>query len=197
MSGTGLGGIVLPVVWAEFNVRQKDASVLLEWSTSEEINNDHFIIQRSVDGINFEDVGKVMGAGNTSEKQQYTALDKNPHFGMNYYRLKQVDYDGGFDLSVLKSVYFDPVSKTNQMKVACLINGHQYPVWIDDQSKEGAVTMRLINIGGQVLYSRQLSAGQMSDGNPAITIDKSLNTGIYTLVLTGSGIQTAKKILVR
>jgi hypothetical protein len=197
MSDTGLDAIILPVAWKSFTVSQSNDYITLYWATREEINNDYFIIQRSADGLNFNDVGKVSGAGNTSIAQRYSALDRNPHFGQNYYRLKQVDYDGGFDLSEMRSIYFNPDAHANRLRIDCVINGVRYPVWLEHRGMEGLLTLRLIDIMGKVRYSRQLPSDQLNLTDPFIMINKPLATGIYSLVFTGSGSKATKKILVR
>lgn len=198
MSGTGLGGVILPVVWSGFNITQSEAGTLIEWSTSEEINNDYFLIQRSADGINFEDIGHVSGNGNTSVKQQYHALDRNPHFGMNYYRLKQVDYDGGHDFSEIKSLYFDPNgASTRKMKVECLINGNLYPVFVEQGDNNSQVRVRLINVMGQVLYEERFTDNESRGSNAVVSISRHLQTGIYQLVVSGYNVYATKKILLR
>jgi hypothetical protein len=67
---------------------------LLAWSTASEINNDRFLLFRTSDGIDFERVGVVSGAGNSSTVLHYTFLDHNPLKGVSYYKLTQVDFDG-------------------------------------------------------------------------------------------------------
>ncbi len=76
------------------------------WATASEKNNDFFMIQRSRDGLNFEDIGRVNGVGNSNDVTTYDFMDNNAPKGYVYYRLKQVDYDGKFtytDLAVIKN----------------------------------------------------------------------------------------------
>lgn len=80
---------------------QKD--IKLEWATASETNNDFFIVQRSEDMEGFKDMGIVQGAGNSNRVITYTYIDK-PAPNAAYYRLKQVDYDGGYSYSEIVSV---------------------------------------------------------------------------------------------
>ena len=66
-------------------------NVLLNWSTASETNNDYFTIERSIDGINFRSVLTKRGAGNSTSRRNYEAIDDNPIEGQSYYRLKQTD----------------------------------------------------------------------------------------------------------
>ncbi|MFK7776071.1 MAG: LamG-like jellyroll fold domain-containing protein [Saprospiraceae bacterium] len=110
MSGLGLYQPVLPlpVNLGFFVANQKaKASIELQWLTHSETNNDYFIIERSNDGILFSNIGKVSGDTNSQSDKQYTFLDKDPHFGINYYRLKQVDIDGSHEYSKVISIAFE------------------------------------------------------------------------------------------
>ncbi len=85
---------ILPITLTYFNAEVLDEKVLLKWQTASEINNAFFIIERSQDGINFEDLFEVNGAGNSNIPINYSEWDETPLPGTSYYRLKQVDYDG-------------------------------------------------------------------------------------------------------
>ena len=107
----------LPVELVQFEVfPEQNGSILLKWTTATEINNEKFIVERSIDGRSFESIGKVAGKGNSIELVSYSFEDKNPISGYNYYRLKQIDFDGAYEYSpiitiqVLKerSIFFYP-----------------------------------------------------------------------------------------
>lgn len=92
--------VSLPVELLDFNAQfQQSGNVKLNWITATETNNDYFTILRSADGINFEHIAIVNGAGNSNEMRNYDFLDVNPSLGINYYVLKQTDYDGKFSFS--------------------------------------------------------------------------------------------------
>lgn len=78
-------------------------SVLLEWSTASEQNNDYFIIERSVDGYNWTKIDKIEAAGNSTVQLNYTTIDNSAPKTIIYYRLSQVDFDGQYET-------FDPIS---------------------------------------------------------------------------------------
>lgn len=94
----------LPVELLSFNVAFVSTEVFLTWSTASEKNNDYFTLERSKDGILFNIIGTVGGAGNSSNKINYKFIDKSPKSGVSYYRLKQTDYNGDYDYSEMKSV---------------------------------------------------------------------------------------------
>ena len=91
-----------PVEWLDFQAVLVGTNAQLDWSTASELNNSHFEIERSVDGLIFERIGEVRGSGNTPTAQRYDFLDPGiTETGLPYvfYRLRQVDFDGGFSLS--------------------------------------------------------------------------------------------------
>ncbi len=91
--------VTLPVNISYFTAQKQSSVVQLKWITVSEQNNSHFDIQISVDGINFSNIGKVNGAGNSNTSLDYSFTDKTPASGVNYYRLSQVDFDGKTMLS--------------------------------------------------------------------------------------------------
>ncbi len=87
----------LPVELAYFRATAKDCSVQLTWKTFVEINNSHFVLQRSADGVRYTDLAEIDGIGTTVEPQQYGFIDHNPG-EINYYRLVQYDFDGAYEV---------------------------------------------------------------------------------------------------
>lgn len=93
-TGTTNCGIVLPISLLDFSVSNyKDANELW-WSTASEDNNDYFIVEHSIDGKTWNEINRVDGAGNSTSQNDYYLLHRDFGQLINYYRLKQVDYDG-------------------------------------------------------------------------------------------------------
>lgn len=88
------GNTILPIELVDFRGSRNGSSILLEWITATEINNDFMAIERSADGRIFSEIGSIRGAGTTTEAQHYRFTDRRPLAGTNYYRLRQVDFDG-------------------------------------------------------------------------------------------------------
>ena len=101
-----IGDIPLPVEYVDFSVQTLASGNLLKWETALEQNNYGFHIQRSEEGANWEDVGFVEGKITHSGLSQYSFLDRDPKHGDNFYRLRQVDIDGGFDFSDVVHAFF-------------------------------------------------------------------------------------------
>jgi hypothetical protein len=96
----------LPITLLSFDAEKKVAAVMLRWTTVSEINNDYFTVEKSKDGLTFNEVGMVDGAGNSSTQLEYKLLDESPYSGISYYRLKQTDFNGDFTYSELRAVEF-------------------------------------------------------------------------------------------
>lgn len=103
----------LPVNLISFNASCLGAKVELNWATSTEANNDYFIVERSIDGIHFNAIATVDGAGNSNKFMSYIYTDS--YDGKAYYRLKQIDYDGTFSYSNIS--YSGCGSELNQIDV--------------------------------------------------------------------------------
>ena len=98
--------IALSVNLVRFEVLQSASDVLLEWQTASETNNSGFDIEHSTNGIDWEIIGFIEGLGNSAQPFSYSFLHKNPLRGLNYYRLRQVDLDGQFEYSPIRSLDF-------------------------------------------------------------------------------------------
>lgn len=85
---------LLPIELISFSAKCTNDGVQVSWATASERNNDYFILERSSDAVNFGEVAKIAGAGNSIETLYYSYGDKGNFNGETYYRLWQVDYDG-------------------------------------------------------------------------------------------------------
>lgn len=105
-----------PVELIEFSAHQlTDDSIELSWQTAQEINNNGFEIERSTNGSSFTAIAFVNGAGNSSAGRSYSFNDLNPPDGLLFYRLKQIDFDGAFEL--LKTVSITSAPKRQNILV--------------------------------------------------------------------------------
>ena len=96
---------VLPVSWQSVNVDlQSNNSVLINWIVNQQINSKEYTVERSTDGKTWSDVGTVESTGNTTTAQSYSYTDANPAAGNNYYRIRQTDFDGKTNFSIVKTV---------------------------------------------------------------------------------------------
>ena len=98
-----INGGVLPINLTEFSAVRSKQSVTLNWSTELEIDAKEFIVERA-EGIDFRSVGTIPSNGNSSTKKSYSFNDKNENASVTYYRLKNVDLNGKYTYSDIKTV---------------------------------------------------------------------------------------------
>ncbi|WP_342087775.1 T9SS type A sorting domain-containing protein [Dyadobacter sp. OTU695] len=117
----------LPVTLVEFNAVRRENAALLSWVTTYESNSDHFAIERSGNGKQWETIAMVKSHRESGEKQSYTFTDTIPLPSENLYRLKMVDQDGSYAYSRMQSVTFgdqreailypNPISVGNKLQI--------------------------------------------------------------------------------
>lgn len=103
---TGTASIIcspLPIELSTFECVSNTSVIGLNWTTMSEVGNSHFEIERSSEGLSWQYLGTVLGAGNSSNINYYSFIDNYPNEGVNYYRLKQVDYNATFSYSFIVS----------------------------------------------------------------------------------------------
>ncbi|MCH2197596.1 MAG: choice-of-anchor L domain-containing protein [Flavobacteriales bacterium] len=102
--------ILLAVEWLEFEVIPEDDGRVAKcyWETISERNNSHFIVERSTDGNHWEAIGQVAGNEDSYDLLHYEFRDENPLIGLSYYRIKQFDFDGQWDVTETRAHFFKP-----------------------------------------------------------------------------------------
>jgi hypothetical protein len=163
--GSGGGSAPLPVELIEFTANPADNhTAVLDWATATEINNSHFIIERSYDGSSFEPIGRVEGNGTTNEVMTYEYLDGTIARSQNtvYYRLHQFDYDGASEYSEVRKVDFDLGLDLDVVNV--YPNPFRSEVYVTTTAnEEEQLTIELISLQGEVLSSQQAEAGSTTN----------------------------------
>lgn len=86
--------VPLPIELKAFNCEPTMEGINVYWSTATEFNNDHFTLEKTTDGNNYEVLTTIKGKGNSTSTNNYFYLDKYPNRGANYYRLSQSDHNG-------------------------------------------------------------------------------------------------------
>ena len=157
----------------------------IEWATASETDNDYFVVERSINGVDWEELFQVSGAGNSNIVLNYSIIDKNPHKGISYYQLKQVDYDGAYSYSKVISI---------SIKFKTLISISPNPV-IDQ-----------FTIEGESIENSDITMTNAMGQKVNITISKAINKafvntatlvkGLYLVTINRNGIIEIRKILV-
>lgn len=173
MNGFSVFGVAqatnpLPIELLSFTGHSEGEQNLLEWVTATELNNDYFTVERSVDGILYEEVGRTPGAGNSNMELSYMMYDPYPYYPLTYYRLKQTDYNGEYSYSPMISI-----SNQNEGGVEF---GGVYP-----NPSEGIFNVKMYSSGN---YSITISIVDIY-GHTVYTENRSLTMGEQTLMVDG------------
>lgn len=187
----------LPVKLTTFNGKLVNADALLNWNTASEINSNSFVIERSIDGVNFEGLSKVKAAGNSSSLKSYKYADANAlalvnKFGTVYYRLKMVDNDGSFEYSKTIEIKTDADTKES-VKVNPNPFNTELTVSIETLVDSKA-TLEVVDINGKITLTQNVN---VSKGTSAINVDgiEKLKQGVYFVrVSTDLGTQVFKLV---
>ncbi len=107
----------LPVTWRSFEVWKDQKFIHLQWEVDSELLNKGFEVQRSLDGENWEVLGFVPGRGTVATPATYSFRDEAPAQGWNYYRLRQLDEDGRFSYSQVRSIEFLPEKEERRLRL--------------------------------------------------------------------------------
>lgn len=179
----GNNSIVLPVELLGFNAEKAAGQVYLDWSTASENNSDYFEVQHSVDKRNWHAIANVPAAGFSSEIHSYNAWHRQPSAGINYYRLRQVDFNGAEDFSEVREVNFEALEEG----IRIFPNPAKDMVRIHVPDPGGAIIVELISQTGQIVKRTAVEASR------AISYSLSLDrvpTGTYTVrVISGKKVE--------
>ena len=166
-----------PVELLSFAGLYKNGNVNLTWQTAMELNNDYFELQRSVDGINFEGIANIDGAGSSSSVLDYAYTDMSVSGSILYYRLIQHDFDGTLSSSKIVSVRLD---KTGSAPVVIMPNPFSSSFVLTKVYAEKA-TVFVYDALGRLLDQKVTNEGELT-----ITLGETLATGSYVVQYTTS-----------
>lgn len=170
----------LPVDFLNITAAQKGGAVAINWSTASENSNSYFDVEKSIDGSNFTTINSVKGAGNSSTRKNYGSYDAKPVAGYNYYRIRQVDFDGKFKFSdvVKVKISFD---KTG---VSVLTNPFVNNITVDFVSPANQrLNVKLTDISGKLIATEFWN---ISKGSSRVVFSKvnNLKSGMYIFIVT-------------
>lgn len=137
---------VLPIELLSFTGKSIGSSNLLEWKTTTEINNDYFTLERSSNATHFSELGTIPGAGNSNTMLYYNFTDENPLNGVNYYRLKQTDFDGRFS-------YSNIVALSNKTTAFSIWNSAE-TLFIKGDNENSTSSLKIYNLLGELVLEK-------------------------------------------
>ncbi len=180
----GLRSTIVPVEIISFNAVAQNSKVILNWTTASESNNSYFEIERSINGNQYQPIGRVAGIGTTSQTTHYSFTDFSPFTATNYYRLKQVDIDDRYKYSAILAIKLD-----SKLKKGVNISPNPVTDNINIRISSDATTnggIRIINASGQTIYQQ---SERLVKGENLFMINKlqNLAKGIYTVQVVIDG----------
>ena len=187
--------VPLPVELVSFQGKATQSSIELNWTTASEKDNDRFEVERSQDGRTFARIGTVKGAGNSSVLLKYNFSDPKAAQGTNYYRIRQVDFDGKYEMSHViaienragltakgMSVYPNPASGST-VTVAL------------GSAASGNTLIRITNMNGRVVYTQEIAAGEQQAEISLAALQ--IPQGMYMVSLQDGSSQQTQKLIIR
>jgi hypothetical protein len=189
----------LPVTLLGLSATPQDNSkVIVKWSTSSEINNKGFEVQRSLDGRNnWQTIAFVQGAGDSYSVKNYSYTDGNLVARRYFYQLKQVDIDGRYKYSMVVSANLSTRDGYSlEQNFPNPTGGSQYTTIRFTLPRRTNVTLSLYDLSGRLIQT--LATGNRDAGTHAIPFDPSkLSTGLYYYKLQTEDFTDTKKMTVR
>ncbi|MDA9554780.1 T9SS type A sorting domain-containing protein [Pelobium sp.] len=170
----------LPISLISFTPTAVDQTILLNWQTASEKDNDYFEVLRSADGKNFATIShQIKGAGTSNNTNSYSFTDENPYAGTNYYKLAQHDFDGKISYSEIKSV----TSKVAQAQLAVYATPSDIKISIFSPNQTTG-TVEVFDISGRKLAS---NTAAISKGYNQLSIPINLQPGAHFVRYTSEG----------
>jgi hypothetical protein len=144
---------IIPIELSQFNAKRNQTATLLFWRTESERDNALFHIEQSTNGTDFQTIGQVKGNGTTSAVHIYDFTHSTPSVGVNYYRLKQEDFNGKTSYSSVRSVLF---GKNGLVVKTTLVQETLDIVTADETS----VPLSIFNVSGQQVLNLKAQGAQ-------------------------------------
>ncbi len=175
----GFATSVLPVELMYFEGSGEGCETIIEWATASEENNDYFILEHSANGLDYTAIEIIQGNGNSVEMIEYRYIHEHLTQAVNYYRLKQVDFDGNYE-------YFDPIVVETDCNIEMGTNDYLlYPNpttglthIVKHKPMESEIKIMIIDISGRVLDTQIIQATSRID----IDLSK-YESGMYMILL--------------
>ncbi|MCG8309158.1 MAG: T9SS type A sorting domain-containing protein, partial [Cytophagales bacterium] len=190
----------LPVELVSFTGKEQNGIVKLTWETASELNNDYFVIEHSTDGSNFVEVGKEEGAGTTQEKQTYFFLHRRPVYPNNYYRLKQVDFDGAYEYSDIIVVRLNKV--LNEVKELDFVlypnptSGNSVNIRLNSIDHAQPLVIEVVNMNGTHIFTKRYDSIDLY-GDIELSFGYGATRGVYIVKLIQESGTTFRRLMLK
>lgn len=180
----------LPVRLVRFEVKKAGSVARIEWATAQEINNSHFIVERSADARTFTTLSKVSAIVGSGVKNEYVAFDEAPEKSVTYYRLKQVDMDGSATTFGIRAFHADQNVDGQRAYIYPMPAQDHFRINLPEKPNNGLV-FSLLDINGKAIFSKPASS---KDTDYEIKLPEGTPPGTYILKVTGDEINQSVKV---
>jgi hypothetical protein len=170
----------LPLTWGSFTLSKLTKGVQIEWTTLSELNNQGFYIERSKSSLNFENINWFESQGNSSIGFSYSLVDNEAPYGLIYYRIKQIDFDGQTAYSNIQSINNNSIMDVYQNKNSLIIKGGMDKYYM----------LNIYSMEGLLVYSTELEYLNSYYHLGFLHLEK----GLYIISLVSDTDQFRKKI---
>jgi len=179
--GLILGGS-LPVDYLEFKGRNNGDHNLIQWTTSNEVNNSHFEVERQLGTGQFIKVGRVEGAGTVSATRDYSFADFDiTEPGLYYYRLRQLDYNGNADLSGVTAIVVKDPNRASGIGIYPNPVADELNLELTAGQMSGEITVQIFDTAGKLVMSEKIDAGNSADYIQHSMNMARLSEGVYNM----------------
>lgn len=190
-SGGGAGGStignILPIQLSNFFVEEVENKAEIIWTTVTELDNEFFTVLHSINGMDFREIERIAGAGTSNTPTNYKVYDLNPALGINYYRLKQIDFDGRETLSEIKAIKF---RGTKYIDVVPTMVVNQVRIDIPEPFDLGAI-LKIFDSNGRMVFLSQFGSSEIRK-----TLDLSnFSAGNYLVKVSDGNIFLSKRFI--
>jgi hypothetical protein len=184
-----------PVHLISFSGNKISNTVQVKWTTTNEVNNSHFNVQRSVNATNFTTIGKVLGKGSMAGINNYAFTDTATPNTTLYYRLQQVDVDGKTTLSAMVVIKNEHTPNTMLSIYPNPIKGSTVSLCFAN-APVGAYTVNIKNVNGVSIY-RQAHNQVVATTNSQLFLGSKPASGWYVLTMMNvQGVIVASKTFI-
>jgi hypothetical protein len=188
--------VITPVQLINFKAALQGNTVQVTWSTATETNNSHFNVLRSLNGKDFNSIGRVQGKGTTSIVSTYSFTDGSIAKQNLYYQLEQVDADGKKTFSAIVLVRVDANGQAQVSFFPNPIKDKKLSI-IMNNAEAGNYTMSLLNAVGAVVYSQVYKVAS-NNSSIGVQLPQQLPAGLYILQVSNASasMKVVKQVVV-
>ncbi len=186
----------LPIELKEFKGTENECTIDLTWTTLTESNNDHFILERSYNGDDYDQIAMIDGQGTTTDAHTYNFTDRNIGV-LNYYRLSQVDTDGTaetFNVIQVKSTCFAEVRGISELYPNPVGTNEVVNIKLVNDTFTADARLVVTSVDGKIIEERTIT---LTEGPNLLQYDAAkLSSGTYFMQIKDSDwFSTPKKFV--